>query len=268
MRIAQILLPDASHFDRKSQKIDRHFLSMRHDVIETTFADAPSTAASVAHVYGPEGFVAPLRGRFSFPYVAGAAPRRPRFRWPKRAEPDVIASPLSNLPEAVEEIFFSPPYPRSQPGQSPRVGTFGLHRRGVRQVVEQTLARIGRFRDDIEWRMFDAPPSPADLAGVGAWVDPATSENDYDGFVAEAIAAGKVVIASRTRINAHRLEGGRTGFLVPAADANELTHAILTALFKSEVALQKIEAARQTAGKFRPRQRLRALERIYETLTG
>ena len=43
------------------------------------------------------------------------------------------------------------------------------------------------------------------------------SENDFDGFVAEAIAAGTAVIASRTAINVQRLEKGRTGVLVPPA---------------------------------------------------
>jgi glycosyltransferase involved in cell wall biosynthesis len=78
--------------------------------------------------------------------------------------------------------------------------------------------------------------------------------------------SGKIVVASRTEVNAQRLEQGRTGLLVPPNDPNELTHAILAALFKPEVARSKIEAARQTAGKFRPRQRVRVLERIYESL--
>lgn len=133
-------------------------------------------------------------------------------------------------------------------------------------MIEQTLARLHRFRDDIEWRTFKQPPSPEDLIGVDVWVDPATSDTDLDGFVAEAYVAGKSIVASRTLINVHRLEKARCGFLVPLNDPNELGHAILTALFKPEVARLKIQAAKQTAGKFRPRQRLRVLERMYETL--
>jgi glycosyltransferase involved in cell wall biosynthesis len=91
------------------------------------------------------------------------------------------------------------------------------------------------------------------------WVDPALDADDRDGFVAEAQVAGKIVVASRTPINIKRLEKGRTGFLVPAADPNELTHAILAALFKPEVSDSKIEAAKQTISKYHPRQRLRAL---------
>ncbi|PYQ53865.1 MAG: hypothetical protein DMF59_00550 [Acidobacteria bacterium] len=45
----------------------------------------------------------------------------------------------------------------------------------------------------------------------------------------------------------------------------EFTHAILAALFKPEVARQKIEAARQTISKFHPRQRLRALQQMLTT---
>ena len=49
-------------------------------------------------------------------------------------------------------------------------------------------------------------------------------------------------------------------------DANELSHAILTALFRPEVAQQKIDASRQTIAKFRPRQRTRVLTALYESL--
>lgn len=133
-------------------------------------------------------------------------------------------------------------------------------------MIELTQARIQRFRNDIEWLLFDAPPTPDDLALVEAWVDPTPSDDDYDGCVAEALVASRVVVASRTPINVRRLDKGLSGFLVPPGDPNELTHAILTALFKPEVALKKIEGARLTAGKFRPRQRLRVLERLYQAV--
>ena len=84
--------------------------------------------------------------------------------------------------------------------------------------------------------------------------------------MAEALVAGNVVVASRTIINVTRLEKGRTGFLAPPNDPNELTHAILAALFKPELGQEKLSAARQTISKFRPRQRLRALVPIYESL--
>jgi hypothetical protein len=45
-----------------------------------------------------------------------------------------------------------------------------------------------------------------------------------------------------------------------------MTHAILSALFKSEVAQEKIQSAGQTASKFRAKHRLRVLTRLYETL--
>jgi glycosyltransferase involved in cell wall biosynthesis len=101
---------------------------------------------------------------------------------------------------------------------------------------------------------------------VDVWADPAIDENDYDGFVAEAIAAGVPVIASRTAINTQRLEKGRTGVLVPPRDPNEWTHAILAALFKPEFRHSKTVAAQQTASKFRPRHRARALIQLYESI--
>lgn len=169
--------------------------------------------------------------------------------------------PVSELPEAVEERYWNAnPSPdasrRPLPRERAMIASF--HRPSIVSLVEQTMARLHRTRDDIEWLLFDEPPT--DFGDV--WVDPAIEENDRDGFVAEAMVCGKAVVASRTEFNNKRLEKGRCGFLVPPRDANELTHAILGCLFKSEVAQQKIEAARQTISKFHPRQRLRALRQL------
>lgn len=268
MRIAHILLPDASPYDRKSQRIDERWLSERHDILHT------ATGADVAHIYGSNLPPAMFRS-FPVPYVASAEPRVGAFTLRRPRMPRFLLSPiapldpearLQNVPEAAGDEYFDRTAAEPRSSDARIVGVFGAHRPGVRNMLEQTLARIQRFRTDVHWRVFDDTPTPADLAGVDAWIDPTNSENDFDGFVAEAIAAGKVVIASRTAINTQRLENGRTGFVVPCDDPNEMTHAILAALFKLEVARMKTEAARQTAGKFRPRQRLRVLERIYEAV--
>lgn len=252
MRIVQIVLPGAAEFEKKSQRVDFASLSANHEVRVAPLDDVPE--ADVAHVYGPT----PRSIRLRMPYVASSAPPQSRFSLRKPVQP---AATLEIVPEAVEEIYFV--HPTTSPGEN-ILGSFA--RPSITNIVDQTLHRIGRFRDDVTWRLFDRPPSPDDLAGVDAWVDPAIGESDLDGFVAEAIVSGKIVAATRTEANAQRLEQGRTGFLIPPNDPNELTHAILAALFKPEVARSKIEAARQTAGKFRPRQRVRVLERIYETL--
>lgn len=255
MRILQIVLPHASQFDKKCQRVDFAALSGKHEVVTT------EAEADVAHLYGPAPAI-----RLSIPYVASAAPPKRRFAWRRPAHPAAIVSPFE-VPEAVEEKYFNTERP-GDPTQRHQYVIASFARPTIMNAVEQTLVRIHRFRDDITWKLFERVPGPEDLAGVEVWADPATVENDYDGFVAEAIAAGTAVAASRIAINVQRLEQGRTGFLVPRNDPNELTHAILAALFKPEVARSKIEAARQTAGKFRPRQRLRVLERIYETAIG
>lgn len=144
------------------------------------------------------------------------------------------------------------------------VGSFD--RPSLRNSVNQTLARIRRFRDDVDWHLFTETPTPENLVSVDAWVDPAIEENDFDGFVAEALVLGLPVVATRTPINVLRLEKGRTGIVAPPRDPNELTHAILAALFKTEVAQSRQSAARQTVSKFRARQRLRILTRLYETV--
>ena len=258
MLIAQIVLPGASAYERKCQRVDFAALSGGHEIVVASDVHAVP-AADLAHVYGPSPLPArPFIG-FPTPYVASSAPARRRFARRQPVAPRVV----TNLPEAVEEPYFAF-HANAAAHAVRRIGSFA--RPHLTNMVEQTFARVQRFRDDVEWRLYEQPPSPDDLAAVDAWVDPAIEENDLDGFVAEAVVAGKVVVAARIAVNAQRLEKGRTGFLVPPGDPNELTHAILTALFKPEVANQKIEAAQQTARKFRPQQRLRILERVYHDL--
>lgn len=264
MRIAQIVLPGITAFDEKCRSIDHAGLSTNHEVFVTASTDR-LRAADVAHVYGPATLPAgPFIGS-RVPYVASS---EPVGRWwlRKPVRPAYVLSPF-DAPEPVEDSFFeSTPVRRGEAPLLHLIGSFA--RPSIANIVEQALARIRRFRDDVEWRLFERAPTPSDLAGVDTWVDPATGQDDFDGFVAEALVSGKAVVAARVAINSQRLENGRTGFLVPPNDPNELTHAILAALFKPEVARIKIEAARQTAGKFRPRQRLRLLERIYASLAG
>lgn len=270
MRIAQIVLAGASEYERKSQRVDAEALAPAHEVEVMTALPPGKPRADVAHVYGPRDLPRSLFTRFPIPYVANGAPRRRRLALRPPAEPGYVVSPVAgtgahHLPEGVEARYFEPGPARAS--KLPRVvGTFGGSRAGVRATVEQTLVRIRRFRDDVEWLLFDRPPSPEDLARVDAWIDPASDERDYDGFVAEAIAAGVVAVATRTPVNVHRLEKGRTGFLVPPGDSNELAHAILAALFKIEIVQPKQDAARQTSSKFRSRHRLRVLSQMYENL--
>jgi glycosyltransferase involved in cell wall biosynthesis len=248
--IAQLVLPGASEYERKSQWIDFASLSAENDVRIGDAADA-----DLIHVYAPEE----MRLDLKLPYVSNVHPRRRRFR--RMTPPERVITIDSFIPEAVDETYFA--FAEKQPGR-PTVGAFG--RPKLRNIIEQTAARIQRYRDDVDWLLFDAAPSPDDLRGVDVWVDPAMSENDFDGFVAEAIVAGTAVIASRTAINMQRLEKGRTGVLVPPGDPNEWTHAILAALFKPEFRHSKTVAAQQTASKFRLRHRARALIELYESI--
>ena len=266
MRIAQIVLAGASEYERKCQRVDFAALSSRHEIVDGSSA----AAADVVHVYGPHELPRAHFTAMTTPYVASGRPKRARFAFRKVADPAAIVSPLAGaaetyLPEAVESAFFDAD--RRDPEAIRNIGTFGPARAGVRNMVEQTMTRIHRFRDDVTWTLTDTPPTPETLRAFDLWVDPSTAEDDLDGFAAEALVAGKPVIASRTPVNFQRLEKGRTGWLVPPGDPNELVHAILSALFKPEVAERKIEAAQQTRAKFDPRQRLRILERLYETLT-
>jgi hypothetical protein len=267
MRVAQIILPHASEYERKCQRVDLAALATAHDVIVIAPEEIGGSGADVAHVYGPRELPSAPFVRFPIPYVASGDIKRSRWSLKKPVAPRIIVSPFGGepLPEAVEEQYFAP-HP-TQPRERKTVGTFGPNRPGVRSIIDRAIMRLHRTRDDVDWLVFDHPPTPQELYAVDAWIDPASGESDYDGFVAEALVCGRPVIATRFPINNLRLEKGRTGFLVPPGDPNELVHAILAALFKSEVANQKVEGARQTQSKFRPRQRQRILSAIYETLT-
>ncbi len=257
MKIAQLVLSTASEYERKSQRADLEALREKHDIV--ALADA-----QIAHIYAtgalpPGDFVG-----FPVPYVSSAPMSESRWSWRKPRRPALLLSPLDEkpVPEVVEGRYWDTPL-RRRKGEK-IIASF--HRPGTRNMVDQTLTRIHRFRDDVQWHILDHPPTPEDLAGVDVWVDPALEESDLDGFVAEALVVGLPVVAARTAINSLRLEKGRTGWLVPPRDPNEMTHAILAALFKPEVAENKLAAARQTISKFRARQRMRVLGHVYETL--
>lgn len=278
MRIAQIILSGASAYERKSQRADQAALAERHEVIVVPIDEIGDANADVAHVYASGELPSSAFVRFPIPYISSVDLPRRRWTLRKPVAPRFIVSPLAEepLPEVVEERYFAHPSsavrfaqgtfspPRGEKDERKKiVGSF--ERPSVRNSVEQTLARIHRFRDDVEWQIFRDEPAPEALASVDVWVDPAVEADDFDGFVAEALVVGLPVVAARTPINVLRLEQGRTGMLTPPRDPNEMTHAILAALFKKEVAESRQSAARQTVSKFRSRQRIRILSRLYET---
>src|ERR1041385_3047412 len=261
MRVAQITLRNASEYERKCRRVDRVALAGEHEIVED------ERGADIVHVYGagvrrPRLWsktvrITPLQDEGRGAQGAGR-------RWlpsrEHRLRPAPCAlRPVEYIPEAVEEQYLAHD---ARAGSG--VGVFV--RLSTREILDQIRIRLHRTRDDVEWHLFDRVPTPDDLVQVAVWLDPALDDGDFDGFVAEALAMGRLVVASRTPINVQRLEKGRCGFLVPPRDANETVHAILTALFKPEVGTPRSDAARQTVSNFKPRQRARALTRLYERL--
>ena len=278
MRIAQILLPGASEYERKSRRVDAAALAAEHEVELLDPGEVTPACADVAHVYAGGPLPPRLFAGFPVPFVATADVARRRWSFRPRAEPDLVVSPLFEpggggreqlLPEAVEDAWFR--WEAESGGGRPeerevrRVGSF--RRPGTEALVDQVRARLARTREDVLWVEIERAPAPEDLASFDLWADPATAPDDLDGFVAEAIVAGVPVVASRNRINELRLEHGRCGQLVRPRDPNEWTHAILAGLFKSELTAPKLRAARQTRSKFQGSQRVRVLSRMYQTLT-
>lgn len=275
MKAGQILLPGASEWDRKCQLTDQEALAgeTSSEVLDLSSSRASALAAAVReagieiiHVYGDPAERSREIERTGVPWIASRPLPSRRFSFRRHRAP-VVANPLTDppLPEAVahswieqrEEPFAIEPKPRY------RIGTLGPERKGVRRLVNETAARLARFRDDLEWEMFDEAPSAAALREIDVWVDPATDPGDFAGFTAEALVAGKRVVACRTPINMMRLEGG-TGFAVPIDDPNELAHAIVTALFKEEITLPRLEVSfRESPRRFDPARRGEALVALY-----
>lgn len=271
MRILQILLPDSGAYEQKSQRLDHAALSTSHEVL-VAFSLGPFPEADVAHLYAPQTLPARRLRHIPFPYFTNAAMIQSRLPWLRGRLPASRVSPLPGdgvvvIPEAVDDSYFDQPVEKPADRGEDRLRRIGsFDRPSLRGLVEQTLGRIHRFREDVVWEQFDHAPAPEELDRLDAWIDPATDAADFDGFGAEAVVRGLPVVASSTPINRQRLENGRSGWLVPVGDPNELTHAILGVLFKPELGQNKISAAKQTKAKFRPRQRLRVLIPSYEAL--
>jgi hypothetical protein len=164
MRIAQLVLPSASEYERKCARVDAAAFAVTTDL----------AAADVVHVYASGELAAGDVRQLTLPYLATAALKPSRWPFGRVRAPAIVVSPVPEparelLPEAVEDAYFVPRQPPTA-NRQPVIGTFGSRRKGVRNMVEQTLARIHRFRDDVEWRLSDEIPSPSTLAGVDLWV--------------------------------------------------------------------------------------------------
>lgn len=274
MRLAHILLPNASQYERKCQRADLAGLRREHDVVVVAADAAAAAGAAVAQLYGAGPIPASAVRSLRIPYVASGEVAARRWSLRRPSQPAFVVSPRFAkdatgrerfVPEPVEDRWFEAERPVRSPRSVRTVGSF--RRPSADNLVEQTMSRISRFRDDVQWHLFDEPPTPEGMAQIDLWADPAFEEPDLDGFVAEALVLGVPVVASRFPVNELRLEQGRCGALVRPRDPNEWTHAILAALFKPEGTDPRVRAAQQTRSRFRAGHRLRVLTALYQTLT-
>lgn len=278
MIVGQILLSEASEYEKKCQRIDHAILAGKLSVrlwpeerigASGLASQLKEASVQLAHAYGDVSRNSAFLERIEVSWVASSSPRRSRFRIGRSNLPALVAGPLTDpaLPEAVEPGYFS-----VERGLIPlrartryTIGSYGSRRPGVTSLAQRTRARLDRFRDDLDWKFFDDQPAPEDLSSLDLWVDPAGHPDDYDGFTAEAIVAGLRVVACRTPINHERLREG-SGFAVPINDPNELAHGIVTALFKDEIAAQRLSSAAAQAERFHPSRRAVALLELYNRI--
>ncbi|MFA6956589.1 MAG: glycosyltransferase [Thermoanaerobaculia bacterium] len=282
MRVARLLLATRSHFDLKCFRLDsagsqaptedRWCLPGRSEPglearSEGEIARAlRSSAPQLLHVYGsgtvPHQLLSATGGA---PWLAdrslGAS--RPFFGHRPRAQARILAERIA---EPVADEYFAPRPPRAASARR-RVGS---QRQSSRSESARDLAdaRIRRFRDDIDWFLFDTPPTADEMATLDLWVDLADEETDLDGMVGEALALGLPLVATRTAANRRRTADGRAAALCPSRDPNEMAHAIVTMLFKPERATPILTAAAEVRDQFRAETRREALRLAYAEVIG
>src|SRR5436190_189336 len=138
MIIAQIVLDDASQYERKCQRIDAESLAAAGHVVT---GDAAS--ADVVHVYA--GRTLPAL-KLEQPFVANVGATKRRFSVRRAGNPAAIVTPF-NVSEAVEERFFASTGGdgAAAPQSKNVLGSFV--RSSVQVMFEQTMHRIDRFRE-------------------------------------------------------------------------------------------------------------------------
>lgn len=274
MKPVQILMPDASSFQQRSQRLDRSALEPLMP-IETIEIGRPGrsrarrlirealarTGATVAHVYASSPLPGGVMSLIEVPVVASVAGARPLLPWKRPREPRIRlgSSPDNTLPPVVEEGWFTSGNIAIGDGGT-RIGVL-LRDGEARDLVEGARQRISRFRDDVRWVTFNQVPTPEEMRQISVWFAP--SSDDPDNGVPEAMAAARAIVAVRSEASRRLLAEGAAGFLVPASDANEVTHAILAALFKPELNAPRRQRAREAAEEFRAARRAERLIEIY-----
>lgn len=287
MLIAQLALDPLSFFDSKSLRHDRQTLeaagselitySISDQLLRTNRGDLPLQRlpdelkrqnADLVHIYGsPQGSRQWLRG-IPKPYLSAFGVPKSRIPWSRLPAPAAIVTPLSpdSLPEAVDDGYFAQADSPPRPHGPFVIGSAGPQRRGIDVMTKATMARLGRFRDDVEWRVFETIPSPAELQELDLWIDPALDDLDFDGGTAEALCSRKTVVASRTEVNRMRTDDGAAGLLVPVGDPNEMTHAILLGLFKPELRKPRSQRLITIGARFERSARSESLMKLYRSI--
>jgi len=281
MRVGRLLLATRSHFDLKCFQLDGEGAEASGEAAwclpgATTAPLEPRSEVEISralrsfdpdilHVYGSGLVPHPLLSAAGVsPWIADRSlgTTRPLFGRRPRAQARILVELIA---EPVADEYFVPRPPRAA-SPRPRIGSL---RHSSRAASSRDLAeaRIRRFRDDVDWLLFDSPPGAEEMASLDLWVDLAADESDLDGLVGEALALGLPLVATRTEANRRRTADGRAAALCPKGDPNEMAHAIVTMLFKPERATPLLTAAIELRERFRTERRREALRAVYAEVT-
>src|SRR4051812_30627039 len=184
MRIAQLVLPGASAYERKSQQLDAAALGGQAESLSYTYTDTGVrqplrlSAFDLVHVYGPRELPPATFVGFPKPYVASGTVRKPRFSFRSPREPEYALSPVESddytlLPEAVDDAYFD--------GNRQSTGNLvigSIQRASTTNIIDQTLARIHRFRTKTPGHLSRTHPTPADPTKPMRGTPPRSNRND------------------------------------------------------------------------------------------
>ena len=279
MRIARVLLPARSYFDLKCFRFDREGSLAAADaawnLVNATGTDLePLSEQSVLHelrcfapdllhVYGSGAVPHSLIRAAATAWLADRPLETTRPILGRRARPQ-SKSLLATVAEPGADEYFSTPEPADTPAR-PKIGALRQSSLTA-SICALVNARIQRFRDDVEWALYDTPPAPAEMASLNLWVDLSDDERELDGLVCEALVVGVPVVATRPSANRRRTADGRAPALCPKRDPNEIAHAIVTMLFKPERSAAILAAATELRERFRPANRRETLLDAYSEI--
>ncbi len=137
--------------------------------------------------------------------------------------------------------------------------------RGIGSALKAEAARLGIERQ-VSW-LGSRSDVPKLLAAADLYVS-ASHEEGFSNSLLEALAAGKMVVATRVGGNTEMLEGGVLGYLVEPGNPSSLADAVRRALPAALLHGERPEQARKVIDRYSPQRMVEQYLEIYAAADG